>query len=151
MTGKTDFSPEEWETVVQGPPTAGLIVLTAQRGGTFRETLSIAKAYAEARKQHGQSELLDEIVSTKPELDHTRYHSVEELREHGLQHLRSAVELLEQKATTDEVDAYKRFVLDLAARVASAHREGETSISDAEQAALDELAATLGTTPPNSS
>jgi len=150
MTGKNAFSPEEWETVVQGPPTAGMIVFTAQRGGTFRETLSIARAYAEARKEHGQSELLDEIVSSKPELDRTRYHSFEELRENGLQHLRSAVELLEQKATRDEVEAYKRFVLDLAARVASAHREGATSISDAEQAALDELAATLGTTAPSS-
>jgi len=148
MTGKADFSPEEWETVVQGPPTAGMIVLTAQRGGTFRETLSIAKAYAEARKQHGESELLDEIVSSRPELDRTRYHSFEELRENGLQHLRSAVELLGQKATTDEVDAYKRFVLDLARKVAEAHREGETSVSEAEQAALDELAATLGTSPP---
>ena len=148
MTGKADFSPEEWETVVQGPPTAGMIVLTAQRGGTFRETLSIAKAYAEARKQHGQSELLDAIVSSRPELDRTRYHSFEELRENGLQHLRSAVELLGQKATTDEVDAYKRFVLDLAQKVAEAHREGETSVSEAEQAALDELAATLGTSPP---
>ena len=148
MTDKADFSPEEWETVVQGPPTAGMIVLTAQRGGTFRETLSIAKAYAEARKQHGESELLDEIVSSRPELDRTRYHSFEELRENGLQHLRSAVELLGQKATTDEVDAYKRFVLDLARKVAEAHREGETSVSEAEQAALDELAATLGTSPP---
>ena len=151
MTDKADFSPEEWETVVQGPPTAGMIVLTAQRGGTFRETLSIAKAYAEARKQHGESELLDEIVSSRPELDRTRYHSFEELRENGLQHLRSAVELLGQKATTDDVDAYKRFVLDLARKVAEAHREGETSVSEAEQAALDELAATLGTSPPSSS
>jgi hypothetical protein len=147
MTGKTDFSPDEWETVLQGPPTAGLIVLTAQRGGTFRETVSIAKAYADARKQHGQSELLDEIVSSRPELDRTRYHSVEELREHGLQHLRSAVGLLEQKATTDEVDAYTSFVLDLAQKVAEAHREGGTTVSDAEQAALDEIASTLRSTP----
>src|SRR5438876_4299046 len=99
MTGKADFSPEEWETVVQGPPTAGMIVVTAQRGGTFRETLAIAKAYVEAREHHGESELLDEIVSAKPAIDHTRYHSAEELKEHGLQHLRDAVELLERVAT----------------------------------------------------
>ena len=98
MTGKADFTDEEWHLVVQGPPTAGMIVVTAQRGGTFRETFSIAKSYAEARSNHGESALLDEIVSARPELDRTRYHSPEELREHGLQHLRDAVALLEAKA-----------------------------------------------------
>jgi hypothetical protein len=121
------------------------MVITAQRGGTLRETLALTKSYAEARKQHGQSELLDEIVSAKPALDHTRYHSAEELKEAGLQHLHAAAAVLEQKATADEVDAYKRFVLDLASRVANAHREHGTSVSDAEQAALDEITAALAT------
>ena len=116
MTGKADFTEDEWRVVLEGPPTAGMIVVTAQRGGTFRETLAIAKAYVEARKHHGESELLDEIVSAKPEIDHTRYHSAEELREHGLQHLRDAVELLEQKATPEELDDYKRFLLNVADR-----------------------------------
>jgi hypothetical protein len=143
MTGKADFTPEEWETIAHGPPTAGLIAITAQRGGLFRETLALTQAYVEAHKQHGQSELIDEIVSSRPDLDHTRYHSAEELKEAGLKHLRSAVELLEQKATADEVDAYKKFVLDLASRVASAHREDGKSINDFEQAALDEVKTAL--------
>ena len=69
-----------------------MIVVTAQRGGTIRETIAMAEAYGEARKQHGESELLDEIVSAKPEMDHTRYHSAEELKESGLKHLREAVQ-----------------------------------------------------------
>ena len=77
MTGKADFTEGEWRVVLEGPPSAGLIVVTAQRGGTLRETLAIAKAYVDARKEHGESQLLDEIVSAKPEIDHTRYHSAE--------------------------------------------------------------------------
>ena len=148
MTGKAEFTAEEWETVLQGPPTAGMIVITAQRGGTFRETLSIAKAYVEARQHHGESELLDEIVSARPELEHTRYHSAEELKEHGLQHLRDAVGLLERKATPEEFDAYKSFVLSLADKVANAHREGggAEAVSEAERAAIGEIAAALGAT-----
>ncbi len=143
MTGKADFTPEEWQVVLEGPPSAGLIVVTAQRGGSFRETIAIAKAYAEERQQHGESELLDEIVSAKPQIDHTRYHSAEELKEQGLQHLRDALGLLQRKATPEELEDYKRFVLNLAERVANAHREGGESVSPAERAALEEIAASL--------
>jgi hypothetical protein len=145
MTGKADFTPQEWELVLEGPPSAGMIVVTAQRGGTIRETFAIAKAYVDARKQHGESELLDEITSAKPEMDHTRYHSVEELKQHGLQHLRDAVELLERKATAEEVQDYRRFVLAVADKVANAHREGGVAVSDAERAAIDEISENLGT------
>jgi len=143
MTGRADFTPEEWETVAHGPPTAGLIVMTAQRGGLFRETLALTQAYVEAHKEHGQSELIDELVSGRPDLDHTRHGSAEELKKAGLEQLRAAVELLEHHATADEVDAYKKFVIDLATRVASAHREHGKDISDVEQAALDEVEAAL--------
>ena len=153
MTGKAQFAPEEWDLILKGPPSAGLIVATAQRGGTFRESLSIAKAYVEARQQHGESELLDEIVASKPEIDHTRYRSVEELKEHGLQHLRDSVGLLERKGTPAEVEEYRQFVLTLADRVANAHREGPLGlsgerVSDAERAAIDEISGALGTANP---
>ena len=150
MTGKADFTEDDWRIVLEGPPTAGMIVVTAQRGGTFRETLAIAKAYIEARTHHGESELLDEIVANKPEIDHTRYSSVADLKEHGLQHLRDSVALLERKATPAEVDEYRQFVLSLADKVADAHREGPLGlsgerVSDAERAAIDEIAGALGT------
>ena len=104
MTTKAAFSPEEWKAVLEGPPAAGLIVITAARGGMFRETVAMSKAYAEARTEHGDSELLDEIVAAKPQTDHTRYHSAEELRDHGLRHLRDAVTLVDSKAATEERD-----------------------------------------------
>jgi len=144
MTARADFTQEEWELVLEGPPSAGMIVITAQRGGTFRESIAMAKAYVEARREHGESELLDEIVAAKPERDHTRYHSVEELKQHGLQHLRDAAELLERKATAEELADYRRFVLTLADKVAQAHREGGEAVSDAEQAAIEEISASLG-------
>jgi hypothetical protein len=148
MTTKAAFSPVEWKTVLEGPPTAGMIVITAARGGMFRESIAMSKAYAEARGQHGESELLDEIVAAKPELDHTRYHSAEELRDNGLGHLRDAVALVGAKATPAELDGYRRFVLALASKVAAAHREEGQSVSPAEAQAIQQLAAALGTTGP---
>ncbi len=147
MTTKADFTDEEWEQVLEGPTSAGMIVITAQRGGTFRETVSMAKAYAEARQQHGQSELLDAIVAAKPEIDHARYGSPDELKEHCLAHLRDAVALLDGKATPQELDEYKRFIVSLAERVARAHKEKGRDgdpVSDAEQEAIAAVVKALG-------
>ena len=145
MTTKAAFSPDEWETVLQGPPTAGMIVITAAHGGTFRETIAMAKAYTDARTEHGESELLDEIVAAKPEVDHTRYHSPQELRENGLAHLRSAAALVESKATTEELGDYRQFVLTLSDKVAAAHREHGQAVSPAEAEAIEQITAALGT------
>jgi hypothetical protein len=153
MTGKADFTPEEWKLVAEGPPSAGMLVITAQRGGSIRESFSMAKAYTEARQEHGASQLLDEIVSAKPEVDRSRHASLEELKADFLQHLRDAVALLEQKATPEELDDYRRFVLTVANRAAEAHREGFLGVSgervsDAERQAISEIADALGAEPP---
>ncbi|HTT51486.1 MAG TPA: hypothetical protein VMH35_08815 [Streptosporangiaceae bacterium] len=144
MTTKAAFTPEDWQTVLEGPPMAGLLVITAAHGGMFRETVAMAKAYADARAEHGDSELLDEIVAAKPKVDHSRYHSPEELREHGLAQLRDAVALLESKAAPGELDDYRRFTLALAHKVAAAHREHGQSVSPAETAAIQDITAALG-------
>ena len=142
MTGKADFTEEEWNVVREGPATAGMLVLTADGGGSFRETWALAKTYAEARKQPGQSELVDELVSEKPDVE--RHSKREELEQEGLKGLGEAIALLEQKAP-DDVEAYRTFVLAVARRVAEAHEEEGQPISAAEQQAIDKVASTIGT------
>jgi hypothetical protein len=149
MTGKADFSEEEWELVLSGPPSAGILVATAQRGGSFRESFSMAKAYVEARKQHGDSELLDEIAATKPQLDHTRYHSAEELEAAALAKMRDAVAAVQRKATPEEADEYRHFIVGLAERVAESHREGFLGmsgerVSEAEKEAIAKIREAAG-------
>lgn len=144
MTTKADFTAQEWDVVLEGPPSAGMIVITSQRGGTIRETFSMARAYAEARQHHGQSELLDEIVAAKPEIDRTRYGSPAELSDHALQHIRDAVALLEGKAEPAELAEYRSFVVTLAERVARAHSEGEEPVSENERSAIEAIKGALG-------
>ena len=146
MTTKAAFSPEEWKVVLEGPPSAGMIVVTASRGGMFRETFAMSKAYKQARAEHGASELLDEIVAAKPEVDHSAHRSADDLRANGLQRLRDAVALLETKATSDELDGYRRFVLTLADMVAAAHKEEGQTVSPVEAEAIQQIASALGAT-----
>jgi hypothetical protein len=146
MTTHADFTEQEWDTVLEGPTSAGMVVITAERGGTFRETYAMAKAYAEARQEHGASELLDEIVSHRPETDRTRSHSAEEMREHGLQNIRDAVALVTEKASAAELGDYRLFVVTLAKKVAAAKKEkgSEEGVSAAEAEAITAIEGALG-------
>jgi hypothetical protein len=145
MTKKDAFTDEEWTTILEGPTSAGMMVITASRGGTFRETFAESKVYAEARAHHGASELLDEIVSTRPKSDHTHYHSAEELQAGAIKHLSAAVALLAAKATPQELEDYRKFVQTLCEKVAAAHREGSDSgASPAESAAIQQITTALG-------
>jgi hypothetical protein len=144
MTTKAAFSPSEWQQVLEGPPAAGLLVITASHGGTFRETFAMSKAYVEARAQHGESELLDEIVAEKPRLERGKVHNPEELRSQELDLLRNATALLENKATAEERDDYRRFVLSVANKVAAAHREDRKQVSPAEGQATQDITTALG-------
>jgi hypothetical protein len=151
MTSKADFNAEEWSTVVEAPLLAGLRVIAADRGGTIRESMAMGRVYEEARKSQGQSELLDQLAASPPAVDQERAKAAGDLRTLTNERLREALGILEGKASPDEVEAYKRFVLGVAEAAAKAHKEGGfigiggKQVSESEQAALDEIAATLGT------
>lgn len=145
MAAKTDFTEEEWELLREGPATAGMIVLLSSGGGSFRETWALAKTFAEARQQHGASQLLDELVDEKPDVP--RFGSAEEAEQEGLDRLGRAVALLEQKATPDDVEGYKRFALEVAERVGAAHKEEGETVSEQEREAIAKIKTALGTSP----
>jgi hypothetical protein len=154
MTTKADFNAEEWTTVVNGPVYAGMRVIGADRGGTLRETLAMGRVYQAARDQHGESDLLDELVKSPPSLDPDRFREAGgNLSSLASEELRQAIGILQAKATPAETDAYKRFVMTVAQAAAGAHKEGGflgiggQQISDAENQALDEISSALGAPP----
>ena len=152
MTTKAEFNAEEWSTIVEGAVLAGLRVAGAARGGTLRRASpwdgsmprlasSTVRERAARRAGGGSAGTGPGLVRSPGDLE----------GEHGAP--AKAVELLEQKASAEEVDAYKRFVLTLADAAAKAHREGGfigiggKEVSESERAALDEIAGTLGVSP----
>jgi hypothetical protein len=148
MTTKADFNAEEWEHIAQAPAFAGLMVIFADRGGTIRETIALGKAYAEARREGG-TELIQDVVASPSHVDPRSVGGPDQLPGR----IREAVTILEQKATPEEAAEYRQFILRVADVVAHAHKEGGVlgiggkEVSEQEQAALDQLASTLGTAP----
>ena len=105
----------------------------------------MSKAYAEARAQHGESELLDEIVAEKPRVERGgRVHTPEELRDQSIGCVTAAAALIEDKATAEERDDYRHFVLSVANKVATAHREGGQQVSPPEEQAIQDITTALG-------
>ena len=160
MTTKAEFNADEWSRVLLGPFVAGLTLVSAERGGTLRESVEMARVYAEESQDPSAPELIRELVADRPSVDPQRFAppggekaSPEDVRARGHEILRDALGALEGKADPEEIDAYKRFCLDIAQRVAERTKSGGVlgvggkSVSDAEQAALDELGATLGISP----
>ena len=145
MTAKSDFSDEEWHLILEAPPSAGMIVVTAQHGGRSerpspwpRPTLRPASSMVRASFW---------MRSCRRNLSGiTRTTTPDELKQQGLQHLRQSVEVLERKATPVEVDEYRQFIVNLTHKVAAAHREHGQEVSDPEQAAIEEITAALNPT-----
>jgi hypothetical protein len=144
MTTKSEFNADEWERVARAPALAGVMVALADRGGSFRESLALGKAYA-AAKRDGGSELLEQLVASPPSLDPQSVKQPDQIPER----ITEAVRIVEGKATPEEAEEYRQFVLRLADVVAHAHKEGGVlgiggkEVSPEEQAALDRLSSTL--------
>ena len=145
MPSKADFNAEEWSTVVEAPMLAGLRVVAADRGGTIREGVAIGRVYAEARRSQGGSELLDDLVASRPAVDAQRVQAAGDIAAVSTDRLQEALRILAEKGSPEDAEGYKRFVLAVAQAAAEAHKEGSfigiggKQISDEEQRALDEI------------
>jgi hypothetical protein len=99
----------------------------------------------EGRRDEAGSELLEQLVASPPSLDRRSAGTPDEIPEQ----IREAVRIVEEKATPEEAEDYRQFVLRLAEVVAHAHKEGGVlgiggkEVSPEEQAALDRLSSTL--------
>ena len=150
MTTKSEFNAEEWDKVAQAPALAALMVMAADRGGAIRESIALGKAYAEARRDEG-SEFTKELVSSPPQLNPAEMGQPDQLREQLPQRIEEAVRTVEAKATPEEAEEYRAFILRVADVVAHAAKEGGVlgiggkEVSEEEQAVLDQLAGKLAT------
>ena len=144
------FSPEEWSAVVEAPLLAGARVIAAEPGASIREGLAVRRVYDAARELRGESALLDAVVEHAPSAGLGELRGADDPVAASAQRLQAALTALQQKASPEDVDAYKGFVLAVAQTAAEANREGGflgvggEEVSEREQAALDELYSLLG-------
>jgi hypothetical protein len=160
VTTKGDYSAEEWDLITSAPFMAAMAVVAASPSGpigVIKEMFAVGRGLAEASAEESSNELISAVISDIRAGHHAAVpaeskQSLEEARKLALKTCREVATLLAHKVPTTEAEGFKRWLLSTAQRVAEAAKEGGflgiggVRVSDAEKAALTEIAEALGIT-----
>ena len=160
MSGKTDYVDEEWTRLRRAPLVAGLAVSIADPGGPIEmahETMATLKA---ASAPPSREQLLIEVSQDLTSMVSQKQNPLEGFKPDSstlagkmvLDELAAVNDILNAKATPEEGEAFRRWLLDVAQAAANAAKEGgfmgfhAVRVSEGEQKMLDQLRSTLGVT-----
>jgi transcription antitermination factor NusG len=157
MTTKADYTDEEWAALRRAPTVAGFAVSLADPGGPIELTKESMAAMRAAGAPPTDDELLVAVSQDALAQQQQRNNVLKELdlkaatvREQIADELRRVNEILEAKATPEEADAFRRWLMQAAQASAEAAKEGgflgigATRVSEGEEAMLAKLREILG-------
>ncbi|MCS6843545.1 MAG: hypothetical protein NZ528_04355 [Caldilineales bacterium] len=162
MTTKADFAPEEWSRLLQAPLAVGMYVAAASPSllGSIGESMALGKGIAAVAQSGTDNELLSALIGDLTNKETAKEAQLkltardpEGIKAELMDAVRGAAALLDEKASAEEATGLKQWFYQLAVDVANATKEGgflgigAVRVSDAEKAALAELADALGVTP----
>ena len=160
MTSKTDFSDEEWTRVRRAPFLAGMAISLADPGGpieAFKETSATLRSVLDAAGDSGRGELVQAIVSDVRDEARERKSPLAGFKPSSgatagteiLDELREVNRIVSEKATGEEAEAVRAWLLAVAQAAADAAKEGgfmgfhAERVSEGEQKMLDQLGRAL--------
>ena len=156
MSAQLDYSPEEWQEIVNAPVLAGMLVITSDPAifGSIKESATIAATISEYG-QSSETELIREIGQAmsgkeKPKMPELpTKEGPAEVMSVLVKKCHSAARIVESKSP-EEAEAFSLYLIDIAKKTAQSSREGgflgigSTRVSDQEKAAVKQLADALG-------
>ena len=154
MTSKQDFTDEEWTRIRRAPLVAGVAISLADPGGPIEVAKETAATLRSATLPPSQEELLAAVAFDVQALARQRQNPLGDFRPTGgqqiLEELRAVNELVTAKATPQEVEAFRRWLVAAAQAAADAGKEGgflgfgAERVSAGEQRMLDQVRAAVG-------
>ena len=156
MTSKQDFTDEEWIRIRRAPLVAGVAISLADPGGPIEMAKETMATVRSATLPPSQEELLASVALDIQAMTQHKQNPLGDFKPRGgqqvLEELREVNELVTAKATPEEGQAFRRWLLVAAQAAADAGKEGGfmgfggEQVSAGEQRMLDQVRATLGMT-----
>ena len=159
MTTREQFTEEEWARLERAPFVAGMSISLADPGGpieALKESMATVKTVTEVAESGGRGDLVDELAKSVTARVKQRDNPLKEFRPKGalageeiLAELREVSGIVKQKATPEEAQAFREWLLEAAKRASEAAKEGgfmgfkAERVSEGEQQMLDKLAEAL--------
>jgi hypothetical protein len=164
MTSKADFTEEEWARIKRAPFVAGMAISLADPGGPIeavKETAAALKTVLGAAEEGGRGELVDAVAREVAEDARQRRNPLAGFKPSKganagveiLDELREVNRIVSEKATPEEVAAWREWLLAAAQEAANAAKEGgflgfrAERVSEGEQRMLDRLGEVLAPHP----
>ena len=154
MTSKQDFTDEEWTRIRRAPLVAGVAISLADPGGPIEVAKEYVASLRSATLPPSQEELLAAVALDIQALTRDVQDPLGDFKPRGgqqvLEELKGVNELVTAKATSQEAEAFRRWLLAAAQAAADAGKEGGfigfggEQVSAGEQRMLDQLRAALG-------
>ena len=161
MTTQADFTDEEWARIKRAPFVAGMGVSLADPGGPIeatKETAATLRAALPSADGGSRGELVDAITAGLQQDASEHHNPLKGFKPTGagtagveiLDELRAVNQLVTEKATPEDAEAFRQYLLDAAQAAANAAKEGgffgfhAVRVSEGEQRMLDSLREALG-------
>ena len=162
MTGKSNFTPDEWKVLLQSVMAAGIAITAAEPSGLWgllKESFAGGTELAKAKTDPGTNALIKAVVddfstaegSAARDALKTKFKDSKpaQIKDKCIEVLRQAAAIIDAKAPGDSA-AYKRWLQQISQHVAEAANEGGeflgaggVPISEAEKATLTEISTAL--------
>ena len=158
MTSKASFTDDEWERVLRAPLVAGIAIMIADPGGPIEISKEMMATLRAATVPPSQEELLAAVaLDIQAKMDQ-KENPAGNFKPTGaatagteiLDELRAVDAIVAEKATREETQAFRSWLLVAAQAAADAAKEGgfmgfgAVQVSEGEQSMMDQLRSALG-------
>jgi len=158
MTSKATFTNDEWDRVRRAPIVAGMAITIADPGGPIEISKEMMATLRAATVPPSQEELLAAVALDIQALAQQKQNPARNFKPTSaatagseiLDELRAVDAIVAEKATPEETQAFRGWLVMAAQAAADAAKEGgfmgfgAVQVSEGEQAMLDQLRSALG-------
>jgi hypothetical protein len=158
MTSKASFTDDEWERVLRAPMVAGMAITIADPGGPIEISKEMMATLRAATVPSSQEELLAAVALDIQAMVQKKQNPARNFKPSSaatagteiLEELRAVDAIVAEKATPEEAQAFRGWLVMVAQAAAQAAKEGgfmgfgAVEVSEGEQGMLDQLRSALG-------